>query len=455
LPRIGLSLLGRRQQRHLSLDLGDGVCKWVPAETPETDGVIDFHKTLIAGYPSGDKRMVYIQMEALTGWAAIDSWDFYAKANNPFIKTNYPHLAGTWGWNNEADQVVLVLRNMRTSLIEYHDVVWDFDYETVMDPEFLNRTELGALRNSKLYASQPPLEAFYTWRDARIMDEIHWYGWFIDYWMEGGLQRDVLTHQITTEEHWNELRESHGHALRDQEALSYNDFVGPDTVVTPSYDAFCDTDSSAISGGCAPVAIFSGEKLMDYDTGPAETTAIANTLLRDDRMRAYVITDEAWDCIWNETIVNKKGGTTAYDRPGHNAADGRDYSDRKFSAEMLEEMSLELTRLISKYSEDEWNTQATANRLVELLTEHRASIDAEFDEVNLGLRLLKAEDFLGPKERIRQRIKKLQQLTGTMPEESPEVQAAFVRRFDAEEKRVLMEWQRGERRTSFMAGSKW
>jgi hypothetical protein len=28
---------------------------------------INFHKTVITGYPSGDKRMILMQMEALTG----------------------------------------------------------------------------------------------------------------------------------------------------------------------------------------------------------------------------------------------------------------------------------------------------------------------------------------------------------------------------------------------------
>ena len=41
--------------------------------------------------------------------------------------------------------------------------------------------------------------------DLRAMEEIHWYGWFIDYWMEGGLMRDIYTTRFTTEEHWNML----------------------------------------------------------------------------------------------------------------------------------------------------------------------------------------------------------------------------------------------------------
>ena len=39
----------------------------------------------------------------------------------------------------------------------------------------------------KLYAERPPLEDFLVWRDERVLDEIHWYGWFIDYYMEGGM----------------------------------------------------------------------------------------------------------------------------------------------------------------------------------------------------------------------------------------------------------------------------
>jgi len=37
--------------------------------------------------------MTFVQMEALTGWAAKDEWDFeyLGMTNNPFIKANYPH----------------------------------------------------------------------------------------------------------------------------------------------------------------------------------------------------------------------------------------------------------------------------------------------------------------------------------------------------------------------------
>jgi hypothetical protein len=145
--------LGIVDSRALSLNLGGGNCKWLPPEY-EVPEDLEFHKTIIAGFPSGDKRMIFIQMEGLTGWreffyhsvallvflpsrrplspdmyiiardlvykAARDEWDFefLGMTNHPFIKANYPHHEGIWGWGNVADQVVLMVRNIRKSMVE-------------------------------------------------------------------------------------------------------------------------------------------------------------------------------------------------------------------------------------------------------------------------------------------------------------------------------------------------
>ena len=71
--------------------------------------------------------MIFTQMEALTGWPAKDEWDFEygGMSNHPFIKANYPHHEGTWGWDTAADQVVMMIRNIRKSMVEYHDILWD------------------------------------------------------------------------------------------------------------------------------------------------------------------------------------------------------------------------------------------------------------------------------------------------------------------------------------------
>lgn len=96
---------------------------------------IDFHKTVVVGFPSGDKRLTYMQMEALTGWPARDEWEFdylgTDSYNHSFIKI--------WGWGTIADQVVLVVGNVRKSMVEYHDILWDLGYATtyVRKPSFL------------------------------------------------------------------------------------------------------------------------------------------------------------------------------------------------------------------------------------------------------------------------------------------------------------------------------
>jgi len=52
--------------------------------------------------------------------AAKDEWDFWGlgMSNHPFIKANYPHHEGIWGWDDAADQVVMMVRNIRKSMVE-------------------------------------------------------------------------------------------------------------------------------------------------------------------------------------------------------------------------------------------------------------------------------------------------------------------------------------------------
>lgn len=245
-----------------------------------------------------------------------------------------------------------------------------------------------------LYVERPPMEDFLAWRDLRVMDEVHWYGWFIDYWMEAGLLRDIFTHKITTQEHWNLLMMP---TVYPKSSITYEKIVG-DQVVTPTYDPHCVED---VSGGCEPIAVISAEKLSDYNEGSAETRKIAQVLMNNEKMAKWVISEEAWHCVWEELIVNRKGLKTFLERP-------HTEQEYNFSAEMLEEMIHELDRLITKYGSDEWNTKATANRVVELLTWHRGLIQTELDEVNSGTRVLTENDFLGPKERMQRKVKKLE-----------------------------------------------
>jgi len=378
------SSLDSVRQRSLSINLGGGSCQWKPPvyEMPED---LDFHKTFVAGFPSGDKRMVYLQMEALSGFPAKDEWDFayMGMTNHPFIKGNYPHHEGIWGWGKAADQVVMMVPYIRRSMVEYHDILWDLGYASTWED--------ATIMSDNLYGNQPDLDDYYEWRDARVLDETSWYGWFIDYWMEGGLMRDVFTHKLTTAEHWNDIMLK---PFYTQAQLDYDKYVFDESEVTPSYDPHCaDGD---ISGGCKPVAILSADKLGNYTTGKAETSAIASALTIGQTGQ-YVIAPEAWDCIWEELILNKKGPHIASDRPGYDKIKGLE--GYNFSYEMVENMIAELDRLITKYSNPQWSTKPTANRLVEILSEHHALLEIELAEVQSGARRLKRKDILGPQTR--------------------------------------------------------
>eukprot|EP00804_Cyclotella_cryptica_P014284 CCRYP_018659-RA/>CCRYP_018659-RA protein AED:0.19 eAED:0.19 QI:0/-1/0/1/-1/1/1/0/184 len=120
-------------------------------------------------------------------------------------------------------------------------------------------------------------------------------------------------------------------------------------------------------------------------------------------MSPYVVDAEAWDCIWAELIVHRKGARTVVDRPNTPYTE----ADYNFSSEMLDAMITELDRLITKYSSSEWSSLGTANRIVDLVSWHRGLTQAELDEMNSGRRKLSAKDFLGPTEREKRRLASL------------------------------------------------
>ncbi|GFH53310.1 hypothetical protein CTEN210_09786 [Chaetoceros tenuissimus] len=133
-------------------------------------------------------------------------------------------------------------------------------------------------------------------------------------------------------------------------------------------------------------------------------------------MAKWVISEDAWHCVWKELIVNRKGLKTFLERP-------HTEEEYNFSAE----------RLIAKYGSEEWNTKATANRVVELLTWHRGLIKTELDEVNAGTRVLTDNDILGPKERMKRKMKKLEQ-------ETAKVDARHLSHRHLEEKKDYVEY---------------
>jgi len=145
------------------------------------------------------------------------------------------------------------------------------------------------------------------------------------------------------------------------------------------------------------VAVISAERLVQHSTGPGETKVIGNVLLGKPGISDYLIEQDAWDCIWDELIVKKKGVKTFLDR-------GTDEHDYNFSAEMLVEMVHELNRMITKYSEPEWSWRQTSQKLVSLFNEHLLLIEAELAEIQSGRRKLTPNDFLGPETRKKMNV---------------------------------------------------
>lgn len=77
---------------------------------------------------------------------------------------------------DSGDQVILVVKNMRAALIQLYQTMKQFGF-----------TEMyGESLESK--------EHFLGWRDQQILYEIHWFGFYIDYWMEVRMTASYRAH---------------------------------------------------------------------------------------------------------------------------------------------------------------------------------------------------------------------------------------------------------------------
>ena len=175
---------------------------------------------------------------------------------------------------------------------------------------------------------------------------------------------------------------------KDRHDLKYDEFVGDESNVVPTKDPHCINDLS----DCRPIAVISGERLVEPSTGPAESYKIAAALKGKEGVTDYLIEEGAWECIWSELIVRKKGVKTFLDREGLTE---RSYN---FGGDMILLMVHEVDRLIEKY--DVW-TEKVAQDLVILLREHREKLDSELKDVQEGRILLDNLDVLGPEARKR------------------------------------------------------
>ena len=115
--------------------------------------------------------------------------------------------------------------------------------------------------------------------------EIHWYSWFTDYYMEGGLMRDMFSHNITTESQWK-LATLPNFFTKFE--MRFGRFVDEGEVVEPSYDPMCAT----LSKGCYPVLVIDPLKLVDPDYGPAEARKLAQLVNGTKGFEEWMIEEE-------------------------------------------------------------------------------------------------------------------------------------------------------------------
>ena len=224
-----------------------------------------------------------------------------------------------------------------------------------------------------------------SWRDERTMDEIGWYGWLIDYWMEGGIMRDYFDHKLTTKAHWDRLRApelwTYGELQWD-----YNNCETDGLITEISYDEVCDP---AVTAECKPKVIISAERLMDNSTGYEENRKIAMLLNETGGVQDFLTNETSWDCVYDVLIKDNPLG----EAPGESDDEYIDYRNREgildrkhhVSTRHLTKMVKQLSRLITKYSsydpetEIDWINNPQAQFLVELFTEHQAEIQEELD----------------------------------------------------------------------------
>lgn len=333
-------------QRELSVNLGNGTCAWRrPSDRPQDTEVFS---TLLVAFPGSGKRTAFMQLEGMTELRTGDDYELNPDAVGKkfaFKKTNYPTHDGIWSFGKEMNQAILLVRNPRWALPNYHHMLYELDFSTNWVSSYNRRF--------KIYSQRPPIEDWIVWRELRFDVEIKKWGWFIDYWMEGGLTRDIFTNELTTAEHFDRLTQPMMYAQAElmAEQATLKDVV-------PYIDEHCVHDMQS----CKPVAIASFERIMDPETGPSEINRFVATI--EGKVGLNVIEEEARKCVWEELLVHGKGYmNTIKDRD----LQGPSEDQYGFTLEQMGKIQDELHRLRDKYSSGDWVNDSISQSLIEYI----------------------------------------------------------------------------------------
>mmetsp|Transcript_9847 Transcript_9847/g.14502 ORF Transcript_9847/g.14502 Transcript_9847/m.14502 type:complete len:428 (+) Transcript_9847:80-1363(+) len=320
--------------RDLSIDLGEGNCKWTESFPLPLDS--DPLGTLVASYPGGGMRVTWQQLEGLTGIQVGDDYEYSGKRVG-IIKTQWPHYEGIWSYGATLNQTILVVRNPRWAIPSFHNILSEVNY----GQDF---SEVYPYLND-LFTKRAPIANWIKWRDLKFEKEIELWAWHIDYYMEQGSK-------YWTDLDFDRVGEKPFHFLTDEEKPWPKDI-------------HCINDID-----CFPKALISYEKLRKHDTGPGELSKIANAVR--DKKEMTVISDEAIGCVWFETFIHAKAPNN--DNRDHHGNAKEAYH---FTIDQMQIITNKLQFMKDKYSSGEWENNAVAQDLVLAFDDYIAEVGEE------------------------------------------------------------------------------
>ena len=266
-----------------------------------------------------------------------DDWNHSEQGYNVVsMKGAFPHHESSqWLWSDQMNQAILMIRNPRDTLISYRDVRYEINYAPTW----------GASHpfNMFTYLKQEPIANFDEWKragDSKYGNnghlEIRMWSWHIDWWMEGGLRRN-LNHDV-------EMTQVFNHTNDNGTAIYKNVPVFP-----PQYWKKCADGSDPVME-CRPAAVVSFEGLHSSTTGPSEMAILGNALL--GKPGVEVIPEDAWPCVFEQAT----GKTMEYEHRGMDyrmATEGGPLP-KTWDDDQIQQMIIQMEYLVDKFSQAEW-----------------------------------------------------------------------------------------------------
>jgi len=341
--------------------LPDGDCEWVePTNFQGND--FDLFSTVLVSFPGSAKRAAFLHLEGLTELLATDDYNLNDDANNTkyaFIKTQYPHHEGKWSWGNSAGQTIYIIQNPRMALQTYMFLLHEISYSSNWWTSYSN------IKNT--FTKRPPVSEWEYFKKIRFHREMSAWSWHLEFWVEGGLQRDVFSHNITTPEHMEGLMNPSIFS-----AAELTMYQGEQADITPHWDKHCVSNdgNTADMADCRPVTIASYENIIDPEKGPEEVARLAAVI--KDKPGLNVTAESSWGCVWEKVVTpNVTGMRVDADRKGPSM------DQYTFSIGEMVFLIDELKRLRAKYNHEMWfSAIPLASVLIVYLDEYIADNEA-------------------------------------------------------------------------------